>query len=528
MNGESHEAIVAGAGPIGLLLARELRLGGVRTLVLERHPHVRDTPKAGGLAGQIIEFLRYRGLWERFEAAGTKPAPPLRLPFGGLHVDFSHLAVSPIELLVLPQPQLERLLDELAGELGAEIRRGHELIGLRQDGATVNADVRAPDGAYSVSARYLVGCDGAYSRVRDLAGIQFPGITYPQVNRLAQVAMPADAMLHENGDVQFAGFGRVPFGFTTMERGLFALASTRPGRLGLFTSEDETADYNDDEPMTLDELGNSIRRVLGFDIPLGEATRLTRFTFHARQAERYREGRILLAGDAAHLFPAPGVALNAGMMDAANLGWKIAAAVHGWSPPDLLDTYDRERRFASDRTMLQTQAQVAIRRGHDAASEALRKLLQELFADEQAARRIGACIAGTGIRYPQSKPNQHALCGTFAPDLTLHTSAGITSIGGLMRAGRPILVDLAGRHDLGDAAEDWLDRIDVHVAETDDRPADALLIRPDAHIAWAAAIGEPAEDAVPALHGALATWFGASGVRSECTRFSERSGVGVP
>jgi hypothetical protein len=248
---------------------------------------------------------------------------------------------------------------------------------------------------------------------------------------------------------------------------------------------------------------------------------LTRFTFHARQAERYREDRVLLAGDAAHLFPAPGVPLNAGLMDAANLGWKIAAAVHGWAPPELLDTYDRERRFAADRTMLHTQAQVAIRRGHDAASEALRKLLQELLADDQAARRIGVFIAGTGIRYPQLKPNQHALCGTFAPDLTLHTNAGITSVNSLMHAGRPILIDLAGRQDVRDAAEGWLDRVDVHVAEMNDRPADALLIRPDGHIAWAAAIGEPVEDAVPALRDALATWFGTGAVRSERAGASE-------
>jgi 2-polyprenyl-6-methoxyphenol hydroxylase-like FAD-dependent oxidoreductase len=305
------DVIIVGAGPTGLMLAVELRLAGVRPVVLERHPQLRNTPKAGGLAGQILELLRYRGLLERFEAASTEPTPPLRLPFGGLHVDFTHLAVPPMQLLLLPQPRLERLLDELAGELGAEIRRGHEVVGVSQDDTTVTADVRCPDGPYQLTARYLVGCDGAYSPVRDMAGIPFPGTTYPEVNRLAQVTVPESVTVLENGDLEVAGVGRIGFGFTPTDRGLFAVGSTNRELLGLFTSEEESADYDDDEPMTLTELRDSIRRVLGVDLPLGEPTRLTRFTFHARHVERYRDGRILLAGDAAHLFPAPGVALNA-------------------------------------------------------------------------------------------------------------------------------------------------------------------------------------------------------------------------
>ena len=159
--------------------------------------------------------------------------------------------------------------------------------------------------------------------------------------------------------------------------------------------------------------------MLGVDLPLGEPTRLTRFTFHARQVERYRDGRILLAGDAAHLFPAPGVALNAGLLDTFNLGWKLAAAIHGWAPAGLLDTYHDERHLAGERTLLHTRAQVAIRRGHDQAAEALRELFQELLVDEQPLRRIGALIAGSDIRYPLPGHEHHALIGTFAPDLAL-------------------------------------------------------------------------------------------------------------
>ena len=509
------DVLIVGAGPTGLMLARELGLAGVRTLVLDRLLQPSETPKAGGLSGQILQLLRYRGVLERFEAARTAPSPPLRLPFrlpfGGMHLDFTPLAVPPMELLPLPQPLLERVLAELALELGAEIRRGREVVGLSQDDATVTADVRGSDGAGRVTARYLVGCDGSNSRVRDLAGIPFPGITYPEVQRLAVVTVPDQVTVLDNGDIDVAGMGRINFGFTRTERGEFALGSTKPELMGLYTSEDETADYDDDEPMTVTELRDSIRRVLGVDLPLGEPTRLTRFTFHDRLAERYRDGRILLAGDAAHLFPAPGVALNAGLIDTVNLAWKLAAAVHGWAPAGLLDTYHDERHLAGERTLLHTRAQVALRRGHDAAAEALRELFQELMADEQPLRRIGALIAGTDIRYPIPNPNDHPLTGTFAPDLTLRTDQGAGSVSELLHTARPVLLDLANRADLREIARDWQRRVDIHTAGTDDRPADALLIRPDAHIAWAATIDEPADTAVIALRAALSDWFGAPG-----------------
>ena len=302
----------------------------------------------------------------------------------------------------LPQSRLERLLGERARELGAIISRGHEVTGVSQDDATVAADVRGPDGPYRVTARYLAGCDGAHSRVRDMAGIRFPGTTYPEVNRLAQVA-----------------------------------------------------------------------------------------------------------GDAAHQFPATGIGINFGMLDAVNLAWKLAAVIGGWAPADLLDTYHSERHFAGARALLQTQAQVALRRGQDPAAQALRELFLELLADEQPLRRLGALIAGTSIRYPMPGPGQHALTGTFAPDLTLHTGQRTTtSVAELMHAARPVLVDLADRPDLRRAARDWQPRIDICTAQTDHRPADALLIRPDAHIAWAAATGEPAGTAAPALREALSRWFG--------------------
>src|SRR3989454_451854 len=425
-----------------------------------------------------------------------------------MHIDFTPLADPPMQALPLPQPLLEGVLDERARELGADIRRGHEVIGLSQDDDTVSADVRGPRGPGRLTARYLVGCDGAGSRVRDLAGIPFPGTTYPEVQRLARVTVPQGVTLLENGDIDVAGVGRISFGFTRTERGEFALGSTNPEHIGLYTSEEESTHYDDDEPMTVTELRDSIRRVLGVDLPLGEPTRLTRFTFHARQVERYRDGRILMAGDAAHLFPAPGVALGAGLLDSVNLGWKLAAAVHGWAPDGLLDTYHDERRLAAERTLLHTRAQVAIRRGHDEAAVALRDLFQELLVDEEPLRRIGALMAGSDIRYPLPGHERHALIGTFAPDLALQGDRGTTSVAEVMHAARPVVLDLADRSDLREIAQDWQHRVDIHTAETDHRPADALLIRPDAHIAWAATIDEPTDTAVPALREALSSWFG--------------------
>ncbi|MEU1210086.1 FAD-dependent oxidoreductase [Nocardia sp. NPDC005825] len=504
------DVIIVGAGPTGLMLAAELRLAGVRPILLERQPQLRTVPKANGFSGQILQLMDYRGLSERIEAIATPAGPIAALPFGGLHVDFSPLADSPLRALHLPQPKLEQLLDEWATELGAEIRRGHEVTGMDQDDTGVTAEVRGPAGEYRITASYLVACDGARSRVRALAGIDFPGATYPEVNRLGQVAVAEGVTVLDNGDLEIPGQGRVAAGFTRTGNGVFAMGSLAPGTVMIQTTEDESGETDDNEPMTLAELRDSIRRILGVDMPLGDPIRLSRYQFQARQANRYRAGRYFVAGDAAHAFPSTGVGINAGMLDAANLAWKLAADLDGWAPDGLLDTYHDERHFAGARTMMHTQAQAALRRGDDPAAQALRELFQELITDEPALHRLAALIAGTDLRYPLANPNQHPLTGTLAPNLALRTDHGDTTVAELLRTPRPVLLILADRPDLREGAEAWGARVDIRTATTTDRPADALLIRPDAHIAWAATTDEPTDTAATALRDALATWFGAS------------------
>lgn len=500
------DVIIVGAGPTGLMLAAELCLAGVKPLVLERLPEIRQVAKAGGIGGQVLDLLRYRDLGDRIRAAQTAPTPVPKFPFGGIHVDLTGLPNSPMQALPLPQPQLEALLQDHVRELGVEVRRGHEVRGLDQDADAVRLEVRGPGGDYRAEARFVVGCDGVRSRVRELAGIDFPGITYPEVHRLATTTVPEGITVRDDGDYDVPGYGRLRWGYTQTAGGVFAIANSAPDRLGIYTSEIPDRDYPDDEPMTPTELRASIHRVLGAEIPLGDPKRLTRFTYAARQTECYVDGRVLLAGDAAHQIPTGGVAVSAGMLDAVNLAWKLAATLHGTAPEGLLQTYHDERHQAGERLLLHSQAQVALRRGHDPAAESLRKVFGELVTDPQAAYRVAMMIAGADVRYPMPGAAPHALAGTFAADLPAH-------IANVLRAARPVLVDLAGRADLRDVAAPWTDRIEVASATRDDRQCDAMLIRPDAHIAWAAAVDQPTATTATGLREALGYWFGEPSTR---------------
>lgn len=494
--------VVVGAGPTGLMLAGEPGLAGVRVLLLERRAQPSQVARAGGLAGQVLQLLHFRGELDRFRDAQAGPEPAPRFPFGGLHLDFTALQDSPMRALLLPQPELERLLAARAAERGVELRRGHTVVGLRRRDEAVDVEVRGPDGPYEVSARFVVGCDGGRSRIRDLAGIPFPGTAFPEIERLASVRVPDSVTVLDDGGLDVRGVGRIPFGYTATERGVFA-CSGADGTMSVYTAEVEQTEYDDDRPMTVAELRGSVNRVLGVDLPLGEPLRMTRFGYSAKQADTYREGRVLLAGDAAHLFPAGGVAITAGMLDAANLGWRLAGAVQGWAPPGLLDAYSEERRRAAERILLHTRAQVALRRVHGPTGDALRALVSEVTADEQPLLRLGALLAGTDVGAPASPARP--LVGSLLTSRALGVGHDDPRFAGVLGSGGPVLLDLGGRPDLREVAALWNGRLDVVAVPLDERPADALLVGPDTTVGWAAQVGERGADT---LRDALHAWLG--------------------
>jgi 2-polyprenyl-6-methoxyphenol hydroxylase-like FAD-dependent oxidoreductase len=495
------DVIIAGAGPTGLMLAGELALAGVRPLVLEKRADS-AIERGSGIGGQALTLLRYRGLYDKFAAVSRLPEPAARFPFGSLHISVSEVPDNPMLGMPVPQAELVRLLAERATGLGARIRYGQEVTGASQDADSVTVTVA---GAAPLTARYVVSCEGGYSKVREAAGIDFPGTTYPEIMRMATVKRPDWVTRLASGDFEIAEAGTVPFGFTHTDAGTFAISAMGADDLSLYT-EEPGAESDNDEPMTLAELAASIRRVMGLDIQLGEAKRVTRFSYQSRHASRYREGRLLLAGDAAHLFAAGGQGIGMGMLDGVNLAWKLAAVLRGEVPENLLDTYESERQPANARALLQTRAQVALRRGNDAEAVALRDLFQELLEDIPAKRRLAALLAGSDTRFPVTGTDPHPLAGFLVPDLPLHTSEGEVSIAGFLRVARPVLVDLSGGSWAQAAAQGWKDRVQVVTATTDNRPADALLIRPDAYVAWAAGTGAPAGTA--GLREALTHWFG--------------------
>jgi hypothetical protein len=296
--------------------------------------------------------------------------------------------------------------------------------------------------------------------------------------------------------------------FIRTDHAVFAIGPLSPRAVLVQTTEDTAAGADDAAPMTLTELRESIRRVLGVDVPLGEPIRLSRYRFQARQAERYRVGRVSVAGDAAHVFPATGVGITVGMLDAVNLAWKLAAEVHGGHRPGCWTVIRTNVASPARAPCCTRRLKWRCVVEQTVPPRRCLTLFKELLADEQPLRRIGALIAGSDVCYRTANPNEHALTGAFAPDLKLRTESGATSVADLMRAARPVFVDLAARSELRNTAREYLPRIDIHTADADHRPADAMLIRPDAHVAWAASVGEPADTATCGLRDALHYWFG--------------------
>jgi 2-polyprenyl-6-methoxyphenol hydroxylase-like FAD-dependent oxidoreductase len=537
------DVVIVGGGPTGMMLAAELRLGGADPVVLERLPEISQIPKGNGLVGQIVPTLDYRGLADRsladrFRADATYTGPVPQFSFGPLRLDFSRLGTSPLHVMGIPQRRLEQVLDDWLRGLGGSVRRGHEVqaLSLPGDGSPVIVDVRGPDGDYRLRTRYVVGCDGAHSLVRKQAGIGFPGVTSTDISRIGRVFLPTVKIAPGGDAAEVPGVGRVSLMVTTQTpRGAYSLGpltsvdkTARPGMFIVFTREDDSsAPAGPDAPMTLGELRESARRVLGADLPMSDPLSLARIVGNSRQAERYRAGRVLLAGDAAHLVGAGG-SLNLGLVDAINLGWKLAAQVAGWAADGLLDSYHTERFLAGQRVLLETRAQRALAAGGEYA-EALRDLFGELMQQPDAARHVGSIIEGSDVRYhmPAGAAPPHPLAGRLAPDLRL--DAGATRVAELVWPARGVLLDLTGSGELVEsavpggsprtvltanralarAASPWHDRVNVVAARpaADSPPAAAMLIRPDGYVAWAA--GPDAGDLAAGLPEALRTWFGA-------------------
>ncbi|SDM73633.1 FAD-dependent monooxygenase [Allokutzneria albata] len=476
------EVVIIGAGPVGLMLACELGLAGAQPVVLDKRAEPGDAPKANGLGGQIVDLLDHRGLLERLSAGSPFCGTPPGFPFGSVPLSFAGVDDIPLRMLMIRQPRLERLLGERAAELGVRIRWGHELTSLTQH----QSGVTLAGQGFRVDTRYVVGSDGARSRVRELAGIGFPGTTDDEVVRLGHFTADAATDVFDRPDVA----GLRP-GWNRTQHGRLIVTSLQPGVHIVGVREKGTRTTRG--PVTLAEFEAAVRRVFGRDLPLGRPIWMSSTVGQARLAERYRAGRVFLAGDAAHLFPAGGSALNIGMTDAINLGWKLAARLNGRGPADLLDTYESERRPAAERALMQTRAQAALDRLEGEDGEALRALLTEVFAYEQPSRHLAHLLHGGDIRYGTA---DHPLVGRLVPDLPLTTETGARRVAELVRQARPVVLDLGGGTPFDKGTDDW---IDVVRARCDDPPADALLIRPDGYVAWAGSEG---------LGEAITAWFG--------------------
>lgn len=480
----AHEVVIAGGGPTGLMLAGELALAGIDVAIVERRASqgLAGT-RAGGLHSRSIEVLDQRGIGDRFLSQGRMAQVA---GFSSVPLDISDFPTRHNYGLALWQTHIERILAGWVGELPVTIHRGCEVTGVAQDGTGV--DVALADGR-SLRARYLVGCDGGRSLVRKAAGIAFPGWDPTMSWLIAEVEMAEEPAWGPRRDA--VGI----HGLIRLEEGPVRVVLTER-QLGLAG-----------EP-TLGDLGAALVAVYGTDYGVHSPTWISRFTDMTRQAESYRERRVLLAGDAAHVHPPMGgQGLNIGLQDAVNLGWKLAQVVRGTSPDSLLDTYQAERHPVAARVLRNTMAEVALRRTDD-RTKALGEIVAELVGMDGPRRRLAGMMSGLDIHYDLGEG--HPLLGRRMPDLDLITADGPVRVFALLHRARPVLLNLGAPASLD--AGPWADRVrsldatypgpwELPVIGTVPAPS-AVLVRPDGYVAW---VGEPGG---PRPEEALAAWFG--------------------
>jgi len=471
------DVIVVGAGPTGLMLAAELRLQGVRVLVLERDAEPSPVVRSLGLHARSIEIMDQRGLLERFLEHGT------RHPLGGFFAGIPKPAPDRLEtahgyVLGIPQTLTEQLLSAHALEVGVEIRRGCEVVALGQDADGVTVETTAGE---RLRARYLVGADGGRSTVRRLLGIGFPGEPAKVETLLGEMRLTADweeivAVMTEVRRTQLR-FGAMPLG-----DGVYRVVVPADG-----VAEDRAV------PPTLDDVRRQLVATAGTDFGAHSPRWLSRFGDGTRLADTFRSGRAFLAGDAAHTHPpAGGQGLNLGVQDAFNLGWKLAAAVRGRAPAGLLDTYEAERRPVAADVLDNTRAQMELM-SLEPGAQAVRRLVTELMDIDGVSRLLTEKIIGTAVRYDLGAG--HPLVGTRLKDIGLKERR----LYSLLHEGRGLLLDQTG----GLSVAGWADRVDHVVDVSEELDVPAVLLRPDGHVAWAG-------DDRQALLAALPRWFGSA------------------
>lgn len=481
----NHAVVIAGGGPTGLMLAGELALAGVDVAIVER----RETQelaglRAGGLHVRTIEVLDQRGIADRFISQGQVLR---RAPFAGGTVDISDLPTRHSYFLALWQTHIERILADWIGELGVTVYRGIEVTSFTQHDTGVDIELSYDR---SLRAKYLVGCDGGRSLIRNKAGIEFPGWDPSTSYLIAEVETAEEP----------------EWGIRRNEKGINAVAKLENrNRARVVLNEQQV--HQGEEP-TLSDVRQGFIALYGTDYGLRSATFISRFTDTARQAACYRDRRVLLAGDAAHVHsPAGGQGLNIGVQDAVNLGWKLANVVHGISPERLLDTYHTERHPVGARLLRNTMALGAIERSDDRIG-ALRDMMSELMQTDGLRKQYFTMMSGLDVHYDFG--HGHPLLGRRMPDLDLSTTEGPLRVFTLLHDGRPVILNF-GEPDGIDVAQ-WESRVKLIDAKYEgiwELPAlgavtapTAVLIRPDGYVAW---VGDVTQQGLAA---ALTTWFG--------------------
>ncbi|MCI3278547.1 FAD-dependent monooxygenase [Streptomyces cylindrosporus] len=472
------DVVVAGAGPAGLMLAAELRLAGARVVVLEQEDRPTAESRGMGFTARTLEVFDQRGLLPRFGELSRSPGGH----FGSVPVDFAvgdgrHASVTGVS-----QARTVAVLGEWAAELGADVRRGYRVTGFTDSGDGVEVRAEGPDVETLIAAPYLVGCDGGRSVVRRAGGFDFPGTD-----------ATAELLLADVRDL------RLPPKWSGERRpgGMLLAAPLGDGMMRVVVSEHGRAPRRRTGPPSFDEVAEAWKRVSGDDISTATPVWVSSFGDAARQATEYRRGRVLLAGDAAHVhLPASGQGMNVSIQDAVNLGWKLGAVVTGRTDEALLDTYHAERHPVGAALLRNTRAQALLFLGGP-ETQPLREVLAEVFRGEEAARLLAGLVSGLEIRYDVG-PGGHPLLGRRLPDLPLVLESGekVRSTR-LLHPARGVLLSLGDDPGPGLAARGWAPHVDVHTARPAEVPpagetvdADAVLVRPDGYVAWVSGDGD--------------------------------------